>query len=557
MVRRAGRNQRSGSYDSNHYNDTMYDLTRSMDSYHRERRYVSRYERPSSFFNALLSCTGFDRDRYEKDNQYDIDSRDPYDHGAPRGRRYDTGRDVSPERMKGKDKPPARLGYESEESVNSQISTKEKKKKEKKKSTSDTIIKKSKRKSESKKDKTKRSSSNREKESLKKSKSKVEKSKQSSSFDMSSMYKISSSSADRRDVATKQSESKSETRDFEPPMSDPPSNQSGYNFNIFHNNLDPMLHHDSRSQKHSSMNLTRPNLHHQMQEHHEFNTTQIHSDHLFDEAYDDRRDDGAPFMSTSSLVGNVMSYNNRPYAPFQVTSSNGVPNDKRHQSPGLMGHQNALSSPDRNHVYQTRFSSPTTSQPRLHSASFTRLQESRRDSNEQLQPNAYNSFEKRNQTSSSQITKVPSLIVSQEDGSDAISAITMIKLNSTNKLLTNVSAFHGHVNQQEVFMEAQIPPGDMNVVLSSTPNGLIVERVSKGSVVKDILHVGDRIVGLDGVDVSQLLIVLLIFHFITSSLLIKYFAFDPFRFQSFLPKLLHNFCIKGKMIVPGTSCMFL
>ena len=56
--------------------------------------------------------------------------------------------------------------------------------------------------------------------------------------------------------------------------------------------------------------------------------------------------------------------------------------------------------------------------------------------------------------------------------------------------------------RQDGALEASIPPGDMSIVLSSSNNGLIVERISERSVARDLLQVGDRIVALDGVDVS-------------------------------------------------------
>ena len=51
-------------------------------------------------------------------------------------------------------------------------------------------------------------------------------------------------------------------------------------------------------------------------------------------------------------------------------------------------------------------------------------------------------------------------------------------------------------------MEVCIPPGDMSIILSSTPDGLMIEEISNKSVAKNRLHVGDKIISLDGVDVS-------------------------------------------------------
>jgi len=57
--------------------------------------------------------------------------------------------------------------------------------------------------------------------------------------------------------------------------------------------------------------------------------------------------------------------------------------------------------------------------------------------------------------------------------------------------------------RQDGTLEAIIPPGDMSIVLSSSNNGLIVERISERSVARDLLQVGDTIVALDGVDITM------------------------------------------------------
>lgn len=112
------------------------------------------------------------------------------------------------------------------------------------------------------------------------------------------------------------------------------------------------------------------------------------------------------------------------------------------------------------------------------------------------------------------IIKVPSTIEPCYESDGAISALTMMKIgrSSTKDRMKmkrdrgvgtqrNMSLGNNNILLENGLAEASIPPGDMSIVLSSTPDGLTVESLSQRSIAKDILQKGDRIVALDGVTV--------------------------------------------------------
>ena len=147
---------------------------------------------------------------------------------------------------------------------------------------------------------------------------------------------------------------------------------------------------------------------------------------------------------------------------------------------------------------------------------------------------------------------IPSMIGNIHDVSDAVSAITMMKIQPSNRQLAKPSRVssrnyvdsddvrpehsmpqgqqgknrvtsRSHIPRDDGLLEACILPGDMGLVLSSTPDGLMIERVAERSVAANILNVGDTIVALDGVDVS----LSLLFPFPFS--LLMYTDFTPFN----------------------------
>ena len=524
------RNRKHESHDSTYY-DSHYDATRSMESYH------NSYERDRpGFFDFFINCTDFGRDRYEDDyyDDYERDSRDRYENDTLRESRHDyhgsRGRDISPKRSGDRDYSPPRRergkgrGYESESSYTSHSSNKEKekKKKDKKKSKSEKTDEKKSKKKKSKKDKKK-------KESTKEKKRGRSRSKTRSNQDV------------RDDENLTSIESKQETRDSDT-KAQPRVEGNGYTLNqitekvasMFTNGMPSVPLAPNPHQNVSSSNLVVPMNFNQTHEEPTISKTMApmqRGPSSYSLNVEQRANAGAPFIALPTQVSNNNLYANQMHtAPQQVMVPQDSSNFHQQQS-----HQNLMANHPNASPTLANSSRQLQSTYHSHSQSQLQPQVSQRPLQPQPDPQPLQSQQDLNPKA-----LIPSIISSDNALSDNMSAITMMKMRPLRKQKSQMSQQmtsewairtppeemvsnsnfleenefmesqwddmdmmpSSNFMRDDGFMEAIIPPGDMSIVLSSTPDGLMIERLSERSVARNALNVGDTIIALDGVDVS-------------------------------------------------------
>ncbi len=536
------------------YYDAPEDITRSMETY-------GGYDRPhggggGGIFDAIFHCTDFGRERYE-DDYYDYEkySRDQYN--GPSRRRYyyddDDGyrrRGYSPTRGRGYSRKKTR-GYESESSYGSQSSTNETKikKKDKKKSKAekpdsrDEKEKKKKKSSSSKKDKDKK------KDSKKKKRSK-------------STGKSGSDEKDaRNDRVGPRREDNSELRETAPQthdINDPSAN--GY-FGIHQisqkmasmvlpNNIEQFQ--SSSNQSHGVISVPKT------QSTQPTNTTSTGpSQRSYEPA-----DSGVQYVPPSGQINvhstHINHARNTPPTPMPHYTLQ-VPNHHNQLPPhsSMMRMQNEIPVPHENRDYRDPYPSVSHHHPPLkHEFYQTQPQpimthhvqqhptdihppngaqyQSHKQPKVPVDPEGKQMQQPPKSQKTQAAPQVPTIIRSDFDLSDTVSAITMMKPIATRDASNSARVSSSKRNdpdgvgpnrsslppgqrsspvslreqfREDGAMEAIIPPGDMSIVLSSSNNGLIVERISERSVARDLLQVGDVIVALDGVDVSFFIII--------------------------------------------------
>jgi hypothetical protein len=528
-----------------------------------------RTERPS-IIETLLSCTDCRDSRYEDDYEYDYPDRNPRDrydnHPLPPRSNYHYDddryrRDYSPKRGRGRG-----YGSDSDEHHSYSSTSSREERKEKRKSKSDkksskeksSSSDKKKSKKSSKKDKKKESSkeksSSRDKESSKEKKKRRSKEKDKDKDNEKPEIE------DLRDDKIPRRESKPELREIEAQpqqlMND------GYNtFNQLSQKMASMFsgrpnipHAATPSTQMSTplSSLSHGMMHpHQLQNqsqstfvnpnspiYHGKGQTSVDPsygpppamdpNHAMEQPHmygnmptDPHMNTGSPFVSvpTQMSAHNMYPNHTQNLNSPQTTTPRGSPNQySRSSHPSLMGNQRKMSSPHENHEYQNSYHPQINNQPQP-------------PPQKQIQPQPPVKPVQAKLEQPSQGPKVPAMIGNIQDMSDEVSAITMLKIAQPKRKLparARSSQFNDPPDdvlpqrpqtqgnrrassklqqlQEGGFMETQIPPGDMSIVLSSTPDGLMVEQVSDRSVAKNLLHPGDVIVALDGVDVSRLII---------------------------------------------------
>ena len=496
-----------------------------MESYN-QGTYTTYHERPGpGCLDAFLYCTNLGGDDYhEYDYDYGRDPRDRYDHPPQRGyNSYDHYRDdITPPRSRDRDSRDYspkrdRRGYESESSFTSSDNyLRKNKKKDKKKTKSD--------RDSDKKSKDKRNSSDKKTDKKsKKSNSGKEKSKDKSK-DKKKSKSRGDTDRDKRDDGLSERERKPEAREDIPKPEQKRNNSTG----------SATL--DRLSRKMASMfsgyGPEIPNgMNHQNQGPMPYNMQQGpsfygNSQRNIEDTYGQQQSmqhmnsasqfmPGTPPMSMPStpiinnrneLMFNAHDHMMPPQSPhgnFHRQSTRRVINN---------GNQNFDSKDVESPQYQSPYNP--------HKASMHTQHQPQQHLHPQLQAGQHGQapMQLPAQQEKEENTKpdVPALIGSGQDMSDAVSAITMIKIQAPKSTRgvnqsMNMDRAMQHSEREKLtndmyqnngLMEAIIPPGDLSIVLSSTPEGLMIERLSDSSIARDLLHVGDKIVALDGIDVS-------------------------------------------------------